>query len=107
MKRRMALEAFEDAPDGGGGSAGFWRALGWHWAELRAVSARDARVGEVLRAEVSHRVTVRWRPDGAPSRPTAKQRFREGGRVFDIVAVAEADDKARALTCWVTEGVAG
>lgn len=107
MRRLLALETCDAVGDGGGGVVGAWRVLGWHWAQLRAVSAGEQRIGAAVRAEVSHRLTVRWRPHGAISRPTPRQRFREGARVFDIVAVSEADDDNRALLCWVREGAAG
>lgn len=107
MRRRLALETWEAAGDGGGGDAGGWRALGWHWAQLRPVSASERLIGQAALAEVSHRVVVRWRPYGAISRPKASQRFREGPRVFEIVAVTEAADDNRALVCWVREGAPG
>lgn len=107
MRRRLELETWEAAPDGGGGDVGAWRALGWHWAKMRAVSAHERSVGSAALAEISHRIELRWRPHGAISRPVASQRFREGARVFEIVAVAEADDENRALLCWVREGAAG
>lgn len=44
------------------------------------------------------RVTVR-----AVARPKPGQRFREGSRVFAILAVAERDPAGRYLTCFCRE----
>jgi head-tail adaptor len=53
----------------------------------------------------SYRIVVRAAPPGAPSRPQAGQRFREGGRLFAIRAVAEAGGAGRFLVCFAEEEV--
>jgi head-tail adaptor len=50
---------------------------------------------------------VRGAPVGAPSRPVAGQRFREGARIYPILAVAEADPEGRYLVCHAEEGGRG
>jgi len=47
---------------------------------------------------------VRGAPVGAASRPRPDQRFREGDRVFAILAVSEFDATGRWLECWAEEG---
>ena len=54
---------------------------------------------------VPYRVTVRGAPTGAPSRPKAGQRLREGARLFLIQAVTERDQFGRYLTCFAREEV--
>lgn len=49
------------------------------------------------------RITVRAAPQGAPSRPTPLQRFRDGARLFAIEAVTEADPEGRFLVCFARE----
>lgn len=104
LTRRLTLEARVDAPDGGGGVAQSWVALGAHWAEMRPSAAVERTFGGVEASLVTHRVTLRWAPFGAASRPVAHQRFREGDRVFDILGVTEADTRNAWLTAWVREG---
>jgi hypothetical protein len=55
---------------------------------------------------VPYRITVRAAPYGAPSRPAAGQRFREGTRIFQINAVAEQGVDALFLTCFAEEETA-
>ena len=56
-----------------------------------------------LASAMGYRITVRAAPVGAPSRPRPDQRFREGARVFRILAVAERDAVGRYLTCFAEE----
>ena len=104
LTRLFTLETPEDAADGGGGRARSWRSVGAHWAALRAVSAAEAVAHGAQTRRVTHRAVIRWASEGSASRPGPAQRFREGDRVFDIVAVAEADDGRRFLDCWLVEG---
>lgn len=106
LARRLTLEAREAVGDGAGGQAVTWRPLGEIWAEMTARSGREDVVGGAPRAVVSWRIVVRGAPVGAPSRPRPEQRLREGERVFDILAVAEADAAGRYLEILAEEGLA-
>ncbi len=99
------LEAFEAQADGGGGSAGAWRAQGRIWGRLAPVSAIERGFGEVVRSEVTHRLRLRWSPFAAASRPQPEHRLRLGARVFAITGVAEEGVTRRDLVCWLREGV--
>ncbi len=104
LNRLLTLEIPADAPDGGGGAARSWTPLGACWAAVRAVSGRERVAAGAEGSRVSHRIELRWAPPGAAARPSAAQRFREGGRVFRILAVSEADDRRDRLICWAEEG---
>ncbi len=106
LGRSLLLEAPVRREDGAGGYRDEWQPLGSLWAAVKVGSGREASGTEVTGPQVSYRITVRGAAEGSPSRPRAGQRFREGGRVFRILAVAEADDTGRHLTCFAQEGVA-
>jgi SPP1 family predicted phage head-tail adaptor len=103
FSRRLTLEAAETVDDAGGGATRSWRALGRCWAELRAVSGRERMRdgGAVSRATL--RCRIPWTPPGGANRPTAGMRFREGERVFEIVAIGDDDPWRRHLLCWLAE----
>ncbi|HSF62824.1 MAG TPA: head-tail adaptor protein [Paracoccaceae bacterium] len=103
LRRSLVLEAPEETATGSGGIARAWVALGRLWAEIRAGTGRDGQGVEVVTAQVALRITVRGAPVGSPARPQAGQRFRDGLRVFAILAVAEADPGGRYLTCFARE----
>ncbi|MDQ1847790.1 head-tail adaptor protein [Gemmobacter fulvus] len=105
LTRPLVLEAVQRVADGLGGFGESWVALGTLWAAVTAGSGRDVAGQEVTLATVPYRITVRAAAQGAASRPAPGQRFREGGRVFAILAVTEQDTAGRYLTCFAREEV--
>ena len=103
LSRPLVLEALCTRPDGSGGYAEQWQALGTLWAEVTTGMGRDAPVEEFTRASVTYRITVRGAPVGAEQRPVPGQRFRDGSRLFRILAVAERDAAGRYLLCFARE----
>lgn len=105
LSRALVLEGAVRVANGSGGYAESWQALGTLWAEVVAGSGRDVPGEEVTLSSVPYRITVRGAPVGAPSRPNADQRFREGTRLFRILAVTERDSGGQFLTCFAREEV--
>jgi head-tail adaptor len=106
LNRALVLEAVLRNPDGAGGYVETWSALGTLWAAFNPGSGSDVPGEEQILGAVRYRIAVRAAPSGSASRPKAGQRFREGDRVFPILAVAEADPAGRFLTCFAREEVA-
>ncbi|WP_415184437.1 head-tail adaptor protein [Phaeovulum sp.] len=105
LTRKLVLEGAARAPDGSGGYVLVWAALGSLWAEVVAGSGRE-RAGEMVTlALVPYRIRVRAAPVGSVQRPRPEQRFRDGGRLFRILAVAEDDAGGHYLTCFTHEEV--
>ena len=94
-------------PDGAGGFAETWVERGRLWAEIRPGSGKESRGVLTALSRVPYRITVRATPPGADSRPKPEQRFREGTRLFHILAVTEQDLDGRYLTCHAEEEVVG
>jgi head-tail adaptor len=103
LRRWLVLEAAVDAADGSGGYVRTWAVQGRHWADVVPGSGRETEGEEVLQATIPFRITVRGSPVGAPSRPVPGQRFRDGSRVFTILAVTERDPDGRYLVCTARE----
>lgn len=103
LNRLLSLEAIQRTADGAGGFTRAWVLRGKLWAEVLPGSGRDVPGEEVTLTSVPYRITVRGAPFGAPSRPIAGQRFREGSRTFSILAVTEKDAEGRYLTCFARE----
>lgn len=106
LTRKLVLETPERVADGAGGYQTSWTVLGTLWASVRVASGRDGETAGLTTAQMAMRITVRAAPPGAPSRPRPGQRFREGERVYRVLAVAEADPGARYLVCFAREEVA-
>ncbi len=105
LNRKLVLEEAQRAPDGAGGYTRTWTEVGEMWAAVDAGTGRE-RAGEfVTLSTVTYRITVRGAPQGAPSRPRPEQRFREGTRLFRILAVTEDDARGHYLICFANEEV--
>lgn len=107
LNRQVTLEQATRVADGAGGFTQVWAPLGTLWADIKAGSGRERFATGVTRSTVPHRVVVRGAPDGASARPKPDQRFREGVRLFRILAVAEHDPDGRYLVCQTVEEVSG
>ena len=106
LSRSLVLEKREIVPDGAGGFSETWVAVGTLWASVAARTSREDFLGAAARPSVRYRIVVRGAPVGAPRRPLPQQRFRDGGRVFDILTVTEADAAGRYLEILAEEGLA-
>lgn len=103
--RPMLLEDPVTAPDGAGGYALSWQALGTIWAELRPGSASEGASAFGPEGRMRLRLYTRAAPQGSPRRPRADQRLRDGDRLFRILSVSEADAQGAWLLCHVVEEV--
>ncbi len=106
LNRALTLETQMQVPDGAGGYTRDWQSIGVVWAEVKAGSGRETAAFAVTVSRVPYRIVMRATAYGAPSRPVAGQRFREGDRIFHINAVAEKGHDGRFLTCHAEEEVA-
>lgn len=105
LARKLVLEQASRVPDGSGGHVVSWVALGTLWADVQAGTGGERYAEFVTLSNVAYRIIVRGAPQGAPSRPKPEQRFRDGARIFRIVAVTEADEAGQYLTCFSQEEV--
>ena len=104
--RRLQLQERQRQADGAGGFAESWMTLGTLWGALRPGYGRERAVAAGAVSSVRYRIYVRAAPEGAVSRPRAGQRLVEGGRVFDIEAVAEHGGDGLFLVLYAREEVA-
>ena len=106
LNRKLVLEEPQKASDGAGGFTEVWVALGVLWADIRAGTGREREAAGLFTVStVPYRITIRAAPYGAPSRPKPDQRFRDGERLFRIMAVAERDSRGMYLECFAREEV--
>jgi head-tail adaptor len=106
LNRSLVLEGAVKIADGAGGYRREWEPLGVLWAQMKAGTGRAQAGSAATLSRVPYRITVRAAPYGAPSRPVAGQRFRDGTRIFEILAVAESGVQAAHLTCHAEEELA-
>lgn len=106
LSHKLVLEAAQTAADGAGGQTETWAAVGTLWAEVKAGSGRESSGSAGTVSSAAYRITVRGAPVGQSNRPLPGQRFRQGTRLWRILAVTEADALGRYLVCFAQEEVA-
>ncbi|MEM8581427.1 MAG: head-tail adaptor protein [Pseudomonadota bacterium] len=106
LNRMLKLEERQQTPDGAGGFSEAWVTLGTLWAQIDSRTGREAARRPAAMVSLTNlRITVRGAPAGHPQRPKPDQRFRDGSRIYRILAVTERDPDARFLTCFADEEV--
>jgi SPP1 family predicted phage head-tail adaptor len=88
LNRRLTLEAPVESDDGSGGVNRTFATVATLWAEVTPVAAREAVEAGALGVTVTHRIGIRTNAD-----ITLRHRFRDGVRVFRIVAVRERGNR--------------
>jgi SPP1 family predicted phage head-tail adaptor len=84
LNRRLVLEVPLETADGSGGVTRSYAAVATLWAQVEPVAARGDVDAAALGAVITHRIQVRYNPD-----ITLRHRFRDGARIFRIVAMRE------------------
>jgi SPP1 family predicted phage head-tail adaptor len=88
LDRRLVLEAPVETDDGAGGVSRSYETVATLWAQVTPARARSNVAADSLAALVTHRIVVR-----APRTVTTLNRFRDGTRIFHVVAFRETADR--------------
>jgi SPP1 family predicted phage head-tail adaptor len=94
LRRRLTIEQEARDPDGGGGAAVAWEALGDVWGAVEALSGKETVGADRISGEAACQITIRHRSDVAPA-----MRFRDGAEIFHILSALDRDGRRRFLTC--------
>lgn len=98
LRTEFALEAVTRIPDGLGGHGEEWHEVASVFGRFEPLAARPRLAGDGTQAELTHRVTMRARPD-----VSRNCRLSRGDRIFGIVTVSDPDETGRYLVCLVRE----
>jgi SPP1 family predicted phage head-tail adaptor len=95
LRHRLALEAPVRIEAEGGAAAIDWSPVAHVWAAIVPLSGREAVAGDSVRGVVTHELTLRYRAGIQP----AMRLVTGSGRVFEIRAVRDPDERRRWLVC--------
>ena len=104
LDRRLDLEECVHTPDGSGGFEVTWTNLGRLPAAVVPRSGREQFANGRAQTDMSVRIFVRAAPVSSPARPKPQQRLRDGVRIYEIEAVAEARESPLYLEIWARMG---
>jgi len=97
LRERFTLEQPVRTADGGGGASVTWETVTDLWAAVRPITGDERLRHDQLAGRLTHEVWIRYRTGVTPA-----MRFRQGARIYEIVAVIEAKRRAR-LECLCEE----
>ena len=101
LDKRVELQAPTKTQDARGEYTEEYCTVGRAWAGFRALAGRDLLEAQQIHAEVTHEVTIRFRPD-----ITEQWRIRRGSRTFHIRgAPIDPDESRRWLMLTVVERI--
>jgi len=98
LRSELSLQQGSIQLDDLGGQVESWAEIATVFAMVEPISARSLSGADQTQQAVSHRITMRWRPDVAIGMRLAGQ-----GRVFGILTVHDPDETGRYLVCRTLE----
>jgi len=98
FRTELALEQATPTPDGAGGFTETWTEVALVFARIEPLAARDRFGAAQTLEDVTHRITIRQRPDVASGK-----RLTRGERTFAILTAHDPDETGRYLVCLVRE----
>ncbi|HUS97217.1 MAG TPA: phage head closure protein [Hyphomicrobiaceae bacterium] len=94
LRHRVRIEAAVRTAAPGGGATEAWQEVATVWGSLGPLRGGEPVAGDAIEARVLHDITMRYRPD-----VKAEMRLDIEGRLFDIKAVLDLDDRRQWITC--------
>jgi len=99
LRHRLTIEIPQRLSDGAGGAIVTWAQVASIWAHIKPVSARELRAAEQRAEKLTHKIILRYRSD-----INATMRLVGAGRIFNINAIINEDERDHWLVCFCVEG---
>jgi SPP1 family predicted phage head-tail adaptor len=100
LRHQVVLQDRSPAQDSFGGQLQVWTDHITARAAVKPLTGRELEVAQAIASETSHQVTLRYRAG-----ITAAQRLLYAGRIFNIHAVIDVEERHIKLVLLVSEGL--
>jgi SPP1 family predicted phage head-tail adaptor len=98
MRHRIFFQQAIETDDGYGGKVKMWINFTEAWAKIEPLSGREFFFAHQIQAEVTHRITVRFRKDVKED-----MRISAGGRTLEIESIVDLDEAHQFLELYCKE----
>lgn len=105
LRRRIVLQSATETRASDGGVVRTWSAYATVWASVEPLTGREYQNAAQQVSEVSHKVRLRYVP-GA-TRVKSQHRILYNGRIFQIVSVANVEERNREMELMCKETATG
>lgn len=92
MRHRITFQQPIKTPDGHKGHTVSWQGLVTVWASVEPLSGREYFYSHQIKAEVTHRVKIRYRSD-----ISMKMRIKHEDRILDIESIIDLKERRQIL----------
>lgn len=92
LNRKVTIQTPSTTQDDYGQPTQLWTDVLTTWAAIRAATSKEVYAASSFVSQVSHIVTIRWRPG-----IQAKQRIIYRDRIFEIQALSDPDERRISL----------
>lgn len=105
LRKRVDLQQRSTAQDDYGQQLTSWNTLFSTWANIEPVSGAQLDRARSIYNETSHKVHLRWRPQLNDVRKVGSYRIFYAGRIFDVGASLNLDERNRMVELLCSEGI--
>lgn len=105
LRKRVTFQVRNTVSDTFGQQSTVWTDLFTTWASIEGLSARELFAAQSVQSEVTHAITVRYRPEFALPRAVAAMRVLYGSRVFNISGAVNTNERNREIVMQAAEGL--
>ncbi|SFB02736.1 phage head-tail adaptor, putative, SPP1 family [Collimonas sp. OK607] len=105
LSRRLRIQSRSSVQDSFGQQQLIWTDLITVWADIQPLAGRELESAQRMVSEVSHQIIVRFQPLFSDTRVVAEYRALYKGRIFNIQACMNEDERNAVVTLLASEGL--
>ncbi len=105
LSRRLRIQSRSTVQDSFGQPQLIWTDLATVWADIQPLTGRELESAQRMASEVTHQITVRFQPIFSDTRVVAGYRALYRGRIFNIQACMNEDERNAVVTLLASEGL--
>ena len=105
LSRRIKVQRPSTIKDSLGAPCRTWLDVATVWADIQPLSGKEAVIANRISAELTHQITVRYRPDLDDPQFVARMRVLFRSRIFSIHAALNDDEANVAIILLASEGL--
>lgn len=105
LSRRVQIQQRSNAQDSFGQPQLLWTDIAAVWADIEPLTGRELESAQRVCSEVSHQITVRYQAIFSSPGEVASYRGLYKGRIFNIQACLNQDERNAVITLLASEGL--
>ena len=110
LRRRVTVQQKTVSQDTVGQEIASWGDLTSIWCHIAPATGSDIFVAQQIKAEITHRIDARWRPEFANPQNSNNLRIvyatQYATRIFNVTAILNQDERNKEVIIYAVEGLA-